>query len=199
MLDPQELVQHWGYLAIFVVVVLGNLGLPLPAGYLVWDGRLRLSWVVLIGVASAVAGDNLGYWVGREYGRRAVERYGHWVLITRDRLDAGLRLVHRYGALAVFFARFVPGLRFLAGPVAGITGLRPASFIFANVCGALLYVPATVGLGYALGFGLRSYIEAVERVAGRAEHLVLLCAAAATLVIVIYRVHKAWQKPQSGC
>jgi hypothetical protein len=57
-------------------------GLPVPeetvlalAGYLVWSGRLQLLPVLVVGVFSAVAGDNLGYWLGRQYGRRAVERY----------------------------------------------------------------------------------------------------------------------------
>jgi membrane-associated protein len=109
-----------------------------------------------------------------------------------------VRLVNRYGALAVFFARFVPGLRFLAGPVAGITGLRPLSFILANVFGGVLYVPAVVGLGYAIGFGLRPYLEAVQRGAGRVEHLVLLWAALVTAAALIYRLWRRSRKHDPG-
>ena len=80
-----HLIKHWGYLAIFVFVVLGNLGVPVPeesilvlAGYLVWQGDLRLPLVLLVGMLSAIAGDNLGYWLGRRYGQAAIARYGRW-------------------------------------------------------------------------------------------------------------------------
>jgi membrane-associated protein len=68
----KTLIGHRGYLAIFAFVVLGNVGVPLPensvlwvAGYLVWKGRLYLPLVPLVGIVGAVAGDNLGYWIGR--------------------------------------------------------------------------------------------------------------------------------------
>src|SRR5260370_39077296 len=75
MSDLGQLIAYWGSPAIFVVVVLGNVGLPVPeettlivAGYLVWQGYFRLSIVLAVGVISAVAGDNIGYWQGRRYG-----------------------------------------------------------------------------------------------------------------------------------
>ena len=82
MPDLTQLLGHWGYVALFVIVVLGNVGVPLPeetvlalAGYLVWRGDMRLPVVLVVGVVSAVAGDNLGYWVGRRFGRNALPRY----------------------------------------------------------------------------------------------------------------------------
>ncbi len=75
MPDLSPLLAQWGYLAIFVIVALGNIGLPVPeesvlilAGYLVWHGHLRLAGVLVVGVISAVAGDNLGYSLGRRHG-----------------------------------------------------------------------------------------------------------------------------------
>jgi len=130
VLDLGELVGHWGYAAIFVVVVLGNVGLPLPeetvlvlGGYMAWRGTLRLAAVLAVGIVSAATGDNLGYWMGRRYGRAALERYGHWVAITPARLEAVWGFVLRHGPLGVFAARFIPGLRVMAGPIAGASGL----------------------------------------------------------------------------
>jgi membrane protein DedA with SNARE-associated domain len=192
--DPNLLLQHWGYLAIFAVVILGNMGLPIPeetililAGYLVWDGQLRLPIVLGVGIFSAVLGDNLGYWMGRGFGRRAIERYGHWILVTPERLDVTQQFVTRYGAMAVFVARFLPGLRFLAGPVAGITGLRPVPFIVANVLGASLYVPGTVAAGYAIGYGLGDYLTRAEGTVGQVEHMVLIVVVCVTLVLLAWR------------
>ncbi len=183
MPDLRHLLGHWGYLAIFVFVLLGNVGVPIPeetilvvAGYMVWQGDLRLPIVFAVGILGAVAGDNLGYWIGREYGQGAIERYGHWILVTPDRLETGRRLVTRYGSLGVFAARFLPGLRFLAGPLAGITGLRPLPFLFANVLGAALSVPLAVALGYAVGYGLGNYVARLERFVGEVEHVVLVIA-----------------------
>ena len=76
MTSGGELIAQWGYSAIFVIVVLGNVGFPVPeettlivAGYLAWRGDLELPWVLSVGVVSAAAGDNIGYWIGRRHAR----------------------------------------------------------------------------------------------------------------------------------
>lgn len=194
----EPLLRHWGYLAIFVFVILGNVGVPVPeesililAGYLTWQGDLQLPLVLVVGIASAVAGDNLGYWMGRRYGREAIERYGRRVLLSPARIEATRRLVTRYGAFGVFAARFIAGLRFMAGPLAGSTGLRPLAFVTANLLGALVYVPAMLAAGYAAGYGLGGYVKELERVAGRIEHIVLVGAILGTVAFVGWRAWRA--------
>jgi membrane protein DedA with SNARE-associated domain len=194
MLDIGELLAHWGYLTLFFVVVLGNMGLPVPeemilglAGYLSWRGNLRLPVVLAVGILSAVSGDSLGYWIGRRYGSVAIERYGHWVWVTPQRLESARRFVARYGLIGVFLARFVPGLRFLAGPTAGAVGVRVFTFLFANVLGAMLYVPVAVGLGYAVGYGFGDSIERLRNIAGEVEHVILILALFATGALLARR------------
>ena len=198
MPDLRPLIEHWGYLAIFVFVILGNLGIPVPeesililAGYLVWQGALRLPLVLLVGILSAIAGDNLGYWVGRRYGQAAVVRYGRWVRLTPARLDASWRVVTRYGAVGVFVARFITGLRFLAGPVAGSTGLAPLAFVTANTLGAMLYVPTMVAAGYGVAYGLGDYLKQFEHVVGRIEQVVLVGAVLGTIALLGLRALRA--------
>jgi membrane protein DedA with SNARE-associated domain len=181
MPDLSELISHWGYVAIFVFILLGNLGVPVPeesilvlAGYLVWQGKLRLPLVLVVGILSAIAGDNLGYWIGRRYGQKVIERYGRWVLLTPARLEATRRFVTRYGGIGVFAARFIAGLRFLASPLAGSVGLRPLTFFAANALGAVIYVPTMVAIGYGVAYGLRDYLKRLERVVGRVEYVVLI-------------------------
>jgi len=193
-----HLIEHWGYLAIFVFVVLGNLGVPVPeesilvlAGYLVWQGDLRLPLVLLVGILSAIAGDNLGYWIGRRYGQEAIERYGRWVLLTPARLDATRRFVTRYGAFGVFAARFIAGLRFMAGPLAGSTGLPPLAFVAANALGAVVYVPTMVAAGYGVAYGLGDYLKGFERIMGKVEHVVLIGAIIGTLAFLGWRALRA--------
>ena len=198
MQDAGWVLEAWGYVGISAVVILGNMGLPIPeetililAGYLVWEGKLRLPILLGVGLISAVMGDNLGYWIGRKFGRRAVERYERWFFVTPARVDAMQRIVARYGPLAVFAARFLPGLRFLAGPVAGISGLRPGPFILANVLGASLYVPAAVGVGYAIGLGWGDYLTRLENAAWRFEYLVLIFAVCLTIALLAWRALRA--------
>jgi len=194
MPDLSELINHWGYFAIVLVVILGNVGLPVPeesilalAGYLVWRGDLRLPVVLAVGTLSAAAGDNLGYWIGREFGRGVIERYGHWVLVTPERLESVWRFVNRYGAFGVFAARFIPGLRFMAGPLAGAAHLGVVRFVAANLLGAAVYVPYAVGIGYAVGYGLGDYVERLRHVVGRVEHVVLIATAVVAMGLIAWR------------
>jgi len=194
MPNPSELINHWRYLAIFVVILAGNLGIPLPeeailmlAGYLVWKGELWLPTVLAVGIVSAVIGDNLGYWVGRSYGRRMVERCGHWLLITSERFNSAQRFLARYGTIGVFIARFLPGLRFMAGPLAGLVRLPFGSFLTANLLGAVIYVPLVVAIGYGLG----DFLEPFEQVVGRVEHIVLITIAVCMLIILGWRALRA--------
>ena len=198
MPDLSELIGHWGYLAIFLFVVLGNVGLPVPeetilalSGYLVWRGKLRLALVLAVGILSAAVGDNLGYWIGRKYGRGPIERYGRRVLVAPEQLDSVWRFVTRYGSFGVIAARFIPGLRSLAGPLAGAAGLPPLPFLVANLLGAALYVPFAVGIGYAIGYGLGEYVERVRHIVGEVEHIVLIAATIFALAFLAWRALRA--------
>jgi len=178
--DVNHLIATWGYLGIVLVVLLGNVGLPVPeetvlavAGYLVWSGRLQWLPVLVVGVVSAVAGDNVGYWLGRRYGRGAVEHYGRWML-KPGHVVAAERWLRRYGSVAVGAARFVGGARFLAGPLAGALGLAFRSFFIGNLVGALLFVPYAVGIGYAVGYGLGVYVSRLHQTLGAAGGVILV-------------------------
>jgi membrane protein DedA with SNARE-associated domain len=191
MLDLSQVVAHWGYAAIFFAVLLGNLGLPVPdeavlglAGYLIWAGDLRLPMVLAIGILSAVVGDNIGYWIGRRYGAPVVERYARWVLRKPERVAAARGFIARYGPLAVFAARFLVGVRFLGGPLAGAFGLRILPFAVANLLGAAVFVPFAVGIGYAVGYGLGDHLERIRHVTGQVG-IILLAGAAIVMVFLL--------------
>ena len=194
MLDAAPLIEHWGYWAIFGVVTLGNLGFPVPeegilvfAGYLVWASRLRALPVLAVGILAAATGDNLGYWFGHHYGQSAIRRFGHTIFITEERLDKARQIVDRYGSYGVFVARFVPGLRFMAGPVAGSTAFPFPRFFIANLLGGLIYVPLSVGAGYFLGKSLAEVWRQLERMIGSVEHLALMILIFAAAVIALWR------------
>ncbi len=196
--DAGHLIEHWGYSAIFATVILGNVGLPLPeesililAGYLIWARKLRLYSVLILGVLAAIIGDNLGYWFGRRYGQVAIQRYGHRISITQAKLEKAKQFVMRFGFYGVFIARFLPGLRFMAGPLAGSVELPFLRFFMANLFGALVYVPLCVATGYLLGASLGDAVKEIEILIGRVEHLALVLMGFAAIVIIIWRRHSS--------
>jgi membrane protein DedA with SNARE-associated domain len=164
------------------------------AGYMVWRGDLSLPAVLTVGIVSAVLGDNVGYWLGRRYGRAVLPRYARWVLGHPERLKTMEAFIERRGPFAVFVARFIPGIRFMAGPLAGGLGLRVLPFLAANILGALVYVPVMVAAGYGVGYGLGEYVEPLRRVAGRVEYIVLIVALASALALIAWRVIQGYRQ-----
>jgi len=188
-----QFLVDWGYIGIIVVVLLGNVGVPVPeetvlalAGYLVWSGRLHWVPVVVVGVLGAGVGDNLGYWLGHRYGRAAVERYSRWVL-KPGHIATAERWIGRYGMFAVCAARFVGGLRFLAGPLAGALGLPFRSFFAGNLVGAMLFVPYAVGIGYAIGYGLGPYVARLQQTLGGIGQMILVGRVTIAVVVIGWR------------
>jgi membrane protein DedA with SNARE-associated domain len=94
----------------------------------------------------------------------------------------------RYGALAIFAARFIVGLRTLAGPLAGATGVRPLTFVIANALGALVYVPYAVGVGYGIGW---SFGDVIARFFTRRIDDILLGLLILALIIGAIRFFRA--------
>jgi membrane protein DedA with SNARE-associated domain len=97
--------------------------------------------------------------------------------------------------LGVFAARFVTGLRFMAGPIAGSSGLAPARFFIANLLGAVVYVPVMVGLGYGVGYGLGERIEQLRRAAGNTELIVVAALALVAISVWLVRARRARRAP----
>jgi membrane protein DedA with SNARE-associated domain len=105
------------------------------------------------------------------------------------------RFVQRYGPWAVFLARFVTGLRFMAGPLAGSLGLPPRAFFLANVLGALCYVPLMVGAGYAVGYGFRRYLRGVLLEENWLENVLLFGAVGLLgLAVACHAVQHVWRR-----
>jgi len=148
-------VARWGYLLVAVTVVLGNLGAPLPeetvllaGGYFAAKGLLDLRALIPIAILSATGGDSLGYWLGRRAGRRLLLHYGASLGITHRRLLRAERYFERYGAWTIFLARFMAGLRFMAGPLAGAFCMPFTRFLPYNLAGAVVYCSAMVSIAY---------------------------------------------------
>ncbi len=121
------------------------------AAVLASQGKLRSRLVILIGVASAIVGDNLGYLLGRKLGRDVLAARGRFDSAASSAIAAGDRFFERHGPKAVFFARWIALVRFAAAWLAGINEMRFREFFFWNALGGITW-GITYGLvGYFLG------------------------------------------------
>jgi membrane protein DedA with SNARE-associated domain len=150
---------HYGYWAVGGVLLLENAGVPLPgetvlllASFLAYSQHdLQLWWLILVGTAAAALGDNLGYALGYHGGRPLLERYRSFFRIQMQTLIRGENLFLRYGAVTIFFARFIFGMRIIAGPLAGVLRMHWRKFFLFNVLGAMVWVTTISSIGYLFG------------------------------------------------
>ena len=183
-----QVIETWGYLGIFIFVFVGNLGLPVPeesvvlaAGFLAGREILSLKMVIAVAFVSAVVGDNFGYMLGRTGGRQVVVRLAHsssWLRWRHRRFKAFFDV---HGNKTIFFARFIAGLRFVAGPMAGTLRMPFWRFFGWNVMGATVWCATVAYLGFVLG----DQWEAVADQMHRAGHWIIIAAAGA-FAITIY-------------
>jgi len=175
---------HYGYWAIAVALLLENAGIPVPgetvlllASFLAYsEHELQFSWIIVVGTIAATLGDNLGYALGYRGGRPMLERYRALWRIHPSTLQRGDQLFARYGAVAVFFARFVFGLRIVAGPLAGVLRMPWKKFLLFNFLGAALWVTVIAGVGYLFGRHWARMLEGLKQFDITVAILVLLTA-----------------------
>jgi membrane protein DedA with SNARE-associated domain len=140
------------------IIGLESMGVPSPgetalvlAAVLASQGKLNIWLVILIGIASAILGDNLGYFLGRRFGRQALSRPGPLWNRRLAAIRSGDQFFARHGPRAVFFARWIALIRFAAAWLAGINRMRFRSFFFWNALGGITW-GITYGLvGYYAG------------------------------------------------
>jgi len=162
MPDLGSLISHYGYAAVGVVIGLESMGIPLPgetmlvlsAIYAATHSDLHIAGVIGAAALGAILGDNIGYWLGREFGYPLLLRYGRYVGLSETRIKLGQYLFLRHGGKVVFFGRFIAVLRVLAAFLAGVNRMEWKSFLLANAAGGVLW-SVVYGLGaYLFGSAL---------------------------------------------
>jgi membrane protein DedA with SNARE-associated domain len=148
--DTLHLIEPWlaayGAMALFVVIYVESFGAPVPgetgviaAALLASQGELSIVAVFAAVLAGSILGDSTGYLIGRFGGRHILERFGPYVKLTPERLNAIEARFRTHGVWLVMFARFLPILRQLNGIVAGSLAMPWHLFLAANAAGAVLW------------------------------------------------------------
>jgi len=153
-----QLVTQYGHVAIFCLLVLGIVGLPVPdewlltfAGYLVYKGHFHYLPTVAAAFAGSVCGITISYIIGRTGGLYLIHKYGRYVHLTQARLDRVHNWFERMGRWTLFFGYYMPGVRHFTAVVAGSSELEPHVFALFAYSGALVWVVTFISLGYFLG------------------------------------------------
>jgi membrane protein DedA with SNARE-associated domain len=182
------LLGHYGYWAVGAVVFVEDFGVPAPgetillaAGVYAGAGRLNVVAVAVIAFIAAVAGDNVGYLIGRIGGRAFVHRWGRYVFLTPKRFESAEEFFGRHGGTIVTVARFIEGLRQANGIIAGTTGMDWRRFLAFNALGAALWVGLWTTLAYLVG----NHITTVYGEVARYQLYVLVAAAVLVAAFVV--------------
>ena len=183
-------VGDYGYWAVALMLLCENAGLPVPgettllvASFFAYsEHRLHLGWIIVVATCAATLGDNMGFALGLYGGRPLLERYRSFFRVRDSVLARGEELFARYGSFTIFFARFVFGMRVIAGPLAGVLRMRWKAFAVYNFLGAVVWVSCIASAGYLFGHHWRLLVRTMTRI-----NVLLVILVVAAVVYVWWR------------
>ncbi|MEI7621568.1 MAG: DedA family protein [Candidatus Moraniibacteriota bacterium] len=147
-----------GYFGVAIMMAIESMCIPLPseiimpfAGYLVLEGRFTLWGVSLAGAIGCVVGSVIAYLVGAYGGRKFIEKYGKYFLITKHDLNLADNFFEKYGSSAIFFSRLLPVVRTFISLPAGIAKMNFSKFVIYSFVGSLPWCYFLAYLGLKLG------------------------------------------------
>jgi membrane protein DedA with SNARE-associated domain len=187
-------ISQYGYVAIFFLLVLGIVGLPVPdetlltfTGVLISRGRFSFLPAFLAALLGSGCGITISFWLGRIFGLKVLHKYGKYVHFTEDRLNKVHWWFERIGKWALTFGYFIPGVRHFTAYVAGSAELESHVFAVFAYSGAFIWVSTFISLGYFFGEHWQTILEMVHR------NLIEATVVAAVL-IAAYAAWRWWRK-----
>jgi membrane protein DedA with SNARE-associated domain len=192
-MDILLLLQDHGYLTLFGGLLLEYLGAPIPGelilvffGAFVYLGKLNLWFMLATGFAAVIIGDHFWYWMTRRGGRRWLRWFCRATLGSAQCEARTQRFFQRYGPASLLLAKFLPGFRTFAMPMAGMTGVPYARFLFYESVGSLLWLVATTELGMLMAPRVGVAVARLHYLGGG----LLLIIALVTLSVLVLRLRK---------
>jgi membrane protein DedA with SNARE-associated domain len=187
-------IGRYGYGAIFALLTLGIVGLPVPdetllifVGYLSFKGTLRLEPAVATAFLGSASGISLSYALGRFVGLPALRRVGPLIHLRPEHLAQVHHWVERWGKYSLLLAYFIPGYRHVAALAMGASLLNPAVFARYAYTGALIWSASFIGLGYLAGEEWNQLFHILHRTLLMVTLLVLFMVAMAIALFLMRR------------
>ncbi len=186
------LFAHYGYVAVFVGVMLTNAGVPmageltlLVAGSVLATGHLDFTTTILIAASAALLSDSFWYAVGRMGSARLIGLYCKVSFGSTACVAKTADTLVRFGPRSLILARFVPGFRTFAAPMAGMSTLGYIRFALYDGIGALLWASLIVSAGWGFAHQLASLV-------GQIEHVRLALLWLGGIALVLFVLMKLW-------
>ena len=204
----EQFLEHWGYLAIFVLTALESACVPIPSEVTLGFGgalassafrsgsstHLDLGTVIVVGIVGSVAGSLVAYFVGRTGGRRFVDRYGKYILLTHADLDRVESWFARRGEWMVLFGRVIPVIRTFISLPAGMAEMGLVRFTVLTTVGCAAWVSTLSVIGYELGGRWQSVTKGFSE----ASYVVAAIAALAIVAFVWHRLRAVRRDGRAG-
>lgn len=163
VLDFMEVaLVDYGYIIVFLAICIESMGVPFPgetmlliaSAYAANTHHLNIVGVIASAAGGAIFGDSLGYWIGREGGRKLIRSYGRYVGLTDERYQKAQDYLKKHGGKAVFFGRFVSIARTWIALLVGAHHLNYMQFLIYNILGGIVWATLYGTLGYLFGENL---------------------------------------------
>ena len=177
MLEVTTLVEHSPYIGIFILLILGEIGLPFPedatlilSGFLIAQKVTKPLPTVIVVYCGLLLTDFSLYWVGKKYGRKVIEHRRFRRILSAERLLTLEEKFKKWGIYVVFVGRHFLGIRAQIFLAAGVMRMSPLKFIMADAASAILTMTLMVGIGFLGG----NSIEILQKDLKRIEHIGIL-------------------------
>lgn len=184
------LVEHFPYIGLFLLLVLGGVGFPLPedttlilCGFLISTEVVNPVYALFVVYSGILITDFALYYVGKKYGRKIVTHRRFHKIISTERLLMLQDKFRRKGILFILVGRHIAGLRAQIFLTAGVMRMPAVKFLVADAVSSLFTIAIMVGAGYAGGHSL----QVIKRDITRIEHIGILLAVILLAVYLIFR------------
>lgn len=151
-------ISHTGYLGLVALMAIESACIPLPseiimpfAGYLVYTRQFNLYWAATAGAIGCNVGSVIAYEIGYSGGRRLIEKYGSYLLMSRHDLELADRFFAKFGSIAVFIGRLLPVVRTFIALPAGVARMPRLRFHIYTFLGSWPWCFALAWVGMKLG------------------------------------------------
>lgn len=183
------IIDHAGYPGLFLVMVLGNLGIPVGtelvvpvAGALAATGHLSNVWLAgAVATVGEIVGGTLLYAIGYAGGRPFVARYGRYLKLSETKLDAFHGFYERHGNIVVFVCRFIPFVRGVSALPAGVSRMQKRYFIAYTAAGSAIFCFGLAWLGSIFGRHIDDITPQIHRLSTLVVALIVLAVVAAVV------------------
>ncbi|MBG9770269.1 DedA family protein [Bacillus spizizenii] len=154
----EEFITSYGYIAIFLMLVLGIVGLPIPdevmmtiVGFFTHTGVLNYPLAIIVSFLGALSGMMISYLIGRKAGRPFIDKFGKWIGLKEKRMLKVENWLKKYGPYSLIFGYFIPGIRHVTCYFSGIGKMELKTYTLFAAIGAFIWCFIFITIGRMVG------------------------------------------------